>query len=542
MSTHKERKTMHSLTVAVLVAILTALTPSDLMGQDDLGTVDFETSCSSEVEADFERGLALLHHMMYEQAEDVFEGVAADDPSCAMAYWGMAMTQLHPLWAPPTDQAIRKGQEAVREAKEREAPTEREQAYIDAIAAYFEGASEHSHPERLSAWEEAQKEVYEAYPVDVDAGAFYALSHLSTAPPDDKEFTHQRRAGALLEELHAEHPKHPGLFHYTIHAYDNPVLAERAVEVARGYDNIAPSVPHALHMPTHIFVRLGMWKEAIDWNIRSAEAALEQPVGGKTSMHHAHALDYLMYAYLQRGQDQKAGEVVDDIRAVDQYQDHFAAAYSMAAVPARYVLERDEWAEAARLSTRIQEDFPWEKYPQYEAITYFARGLGAARSGDVDAAHEAIDTLDDLYEQTVEAGEDYWAVQVDVKRTTISAWIAYAEGRHDDAIDRMRKAADLEDSVDKHPVTPGAVRPARELFGDMLMLLEQPEDAIDAYRAALDVTPNRFNSLYGMGRAAERAGKHEMAQEAYAEVTELTEAADTEREEIARAKAFLAEN
>lgn len=531
---------MRSLTFTVLLAIIIALIPSDLIGQDDLGTVKFETSCIPEVKADFERGLALLHHMMYEQAEGVFKGVAAEDPSCAMAYWGMAMTQLHPLWAPPTDQAIRKGQDAVREARAREAPTRREQAYIEAIAAYFENASERPHQERLSTWEEAQKKVYEAYPNDVDAGAFFALSHLATAPPEDKEFTHHRRAGAMLEELRAEHPEHPGLFHYTIHAYDNPALAERAVEVARGYDDIAPSVPHALHMPSHIFVRLGMWEEAIEWNIRSADAALDQPVAGKTSMHHAHALDYLMYAYLQRGQDQKAEELVNEIRAVEPYQDHFAAAYSMAAVPARYVLERGAWAEAARLPVRTHDAFAWEKYPQYEAITYFARGLGAARSDDLDAAREAIGTLDDLYEQTVEAGEDYWAVQVDVKRTTISAWIAYAEGRPDEAVRRMREAANLEDSVDKHPVTPGAVRPARELLADMLVRYERPADAIEAYQAVLELSPNRLHSLYGMGRAAEIAGKHEMARKAYAEVTELTKAADTEREEIVRAKAFLA--
>lgn len=533
---------MRHLTSILLTVALIALAPSALLGQDDLGTVDFETSCSPEVEADFERGLALLHHMMYNQAEDAFKGIADDDPSCAMAHWGRAMTQLHPLWAPPTKQALQKGREAVRQAKAREAPTERKQAYIDAIAAYFENASERPHPERLAAWEAGQEKLYQAYPDDVDAGAFYALAHLSTAPPDDKNFTHQRRAGALLEELHTEHPEHPGLFHYTLHAYDNPALAQQAVDVARDYDDLAPDVPHALHMPSHIFVRLGMWPEVIDWNIRSAEAALQQPVGANTSMHHAHALDYMMYAHLQQGQDEKARKVLNEIKAVDNYQDHFAAAYSMAAVPARYALERGAWDEAARLPVRAQDAFPWDQYPQYEAITYFARGLGAARSDDLEAAREAVDTLDNLYEQTVEAGEDYWAVQVDVKRTTIDAWIAYAEGRHDEALDRMREAADQEDSVDKHPVTPSAVRPARELYGDMLVRLDRPEDAIEAYQAALEVSPNRFNSLYGIGQAAEQAGKHELAKEAYTKLTELTEAAVTEREELVQANNFLAEN
>ena len=531
---------MRYLTFTLLIITLTALTPPILLAQDDLGTVNFETSCRTEVESDFERGVALLHHMMYEQAEDVFNGVADGDPLCAMAYWGMAMTHLHPLWAPPSDQAIQEGQEAVRQARALEASTEREQAYIEAIAAYFDDASKRSHPEQLAAWEKAQKELSASYPNDVDAGAFYALAHLATAPPDDKDFAHQRRAGVLLEELRAEHPEHPGVFHYTIHAYDNPKLAERAVEVARGYDDIAPSVPHALHMPGHIFVRLGMWEEAIDWNMRSAEAAREQPVAGKTSMHHAHALDYMMYAYLQQGRDEKASEVLGEINSVDDYQDHFGAAYGVSAAQARYVLERGAWDEAARLPVRTHDAFPWAKYPQYEAITYFARGLGAARSGALDAARESINTLDDLYEQTVEAGEDYWAIHVDVQRTTISAWIAYAEGRHAEAIDRMRTAADLEDSVDKHPVTPGAVRPARELLGDMLVLMGQPEEAMGAYRTTLNVSPNRFNSLYGIGYAAERAGKPELAKEAYATLAALSGEADGGREQLARANAFLA--
>ncbi|NBB85070.1 MAG: hypothetical protein GVY12_02455 [Bacteroidetes bacterium] len=533
---------MRYLTSTLLIVSLIVWAPPALMGQNDLGTVDFEPSCSSEVESNFERGLALLHHMMYEQAEGVFKAVADEDPSCAMVHWGRAMTQLHPLWAPPTKEEFQKGREAVVQAKAREAPTEREQAYIDAVAAYFEGAPERSHPERLAAWEEAQEQLHQDYPDDVDAGAFYALAHLSTAPSDDKTFTHQRRAGALLEELHAQHPKHPGLFHYTIHAYDNPALAEQAVEVARGYDDLAPDVPHALHMPSHIFVRLGMWPEVVDWNIRSAEAALEQPVGGKTSMHHAHALDYLMYAHLQQGQDEKAQEVLDEIKGVDDYQDHFVAAYALAAAPARHALEREAWTEAASLPARVQGGFPWDAYPQYEAITHFARGLGAARSGRLDAAREAVNRMGVLRDRTVENGEDYWAVQVEAKQMIVEAWISYAEDRPHEALDRMREAADLEDSVDKHPVTPSAVRPARELLGDLLVQLDRPKAAIDAYRAALEISPNRFNSLYGIGHAAEMAKKEEVATSAYTQLTQLSAESDAEREALARAKSFLAGN
>lgn len=533
---------MRHVKSVLVVVILTGLYPSTLIAQENLGRVDFETSCSPAAEARFETGLALLHHMMYEQAHEVFQEAASDDPSCAMAYWGMAMTQLHPLWAPPTDRQLQQGREAVRQAKTLGAESECEQAYISAIGAYFEPApNRDTHRARLAAWEEAQETLYGAYPDDVDAGAFYALAHLATAPPDDKSFSHQKRAGALLEKLHAEHPNHPGLFHYTIHAYDNPVLAERAVDIARGYDKVAPNVPHALHMPSHIFVRLGMWPEVIEWNRRSADAALQQPVGGHTSMHHAHAMDYMIYAYLQQGRDRKARLVLDELAAVDDYQDHFGSAYAMAAVPARYAIERGAWSEAARLDVPSRDAFPWDTYPQYEAITHFARGLGAARSDDLDAARAAIERLDRLYERTVESGEDYWSVHVDAQRITVAAWIAHADGRHEEALTLMRKAADLEDSVDKHPVTPGAVRPARELLGDLLVRLDRPEKAIEAYRAALEVSPNRFNSLYGIGVAAERAGNPDAAREAYTQLIAVADGTEADRDELSRAETFLAE-
>lgn len=285
-----------------------------------------------------------------------------------------------------------------------------------------------------------------------------------------------------------------------------------------------------------------MWPEVIDWNRRSAEAALQQPVRGKTSMHHGHAMDYMIYAYLQQGRDKKARAVLDELNGVDDYQDHFASAYAMAAVPARYHLERGAWSEASRLHVPSRNVFPWGKYPQYEAITYFARGLGAARSDNLDAARTGIDTLDVLHRRTVEAGEDYWAVLVDAQRKTVAAWIAYGDGRHDKALALIHEAADLEDSVDKNPVTPGAVRPARELLGDMLVLLGRPDEAIEAYRAALDVSPNRFRCLYGIANAAERAGKVDVAKAAYERLIMMASETESDREELARAEAFLAEN
>lgn len=531
-------------TLCPVLFSLLLFTPMALAQRADqqYGEVDFPTSCSDEAQEAFDTGIALLHHMMYEQAAGHFSAAAEADASCAMAHWGIAMTQLRPLWAPPTEQEFEKGRSAVERAKALEAPTDREQQYVDAIATYYETAEDATHREGIQAWEEAQKDLHEAFPDDVDATAFYALSHLATAPPEDDTYAHQRRAGALLEALFDEAPEHPGLFHYLIHAYDNPVLAEEAIEVAREYDKLAPEVPHALHMPTHIFVRLGIWSDVIEWNRRSADAALRQSPEEYTSLHHVHALDYMVYAYLQRGQDQKAKEALQEILEVDTYQPHPASAYGIAAAKARLALERRQWGEAAELPLRVHDTYPWDNFPEHEAITYWARGLGAAKAGDLDAARAAVQTLEDLHQRTLEKGEDYWATLVDVRATTISAWITYAEGDYDRALTLMRDAADLEDSVDKHPITPSEVLPARELLGDMLRALDRPEQAIEAYEAALDVSPNRFNSLYGAGRAAEQAGQDDVAKTFYGTLAEISESADTERDPLTRARNFLAEH
>ena len=347
--------------------------------------------------------------------------------------------------------------------------------------------------------------------------------------------------GALLDELFAKEPAHPGVLHYTIHAYDNPMLASRAIAAARAYDKIAPDVPHALHMPTHIFVRLGIWPDVISWNVRSAKAALKYPAGESVSHHYPHALDYLIYAYLQRTADKEAEETLQKIRKNDSYQKTFVSAYALAAIQARYALERRQWDSAAALEVLYSDSFPWETFPQIEAITYFARGLGAVRSNDAAAATIALEKLDTLYERTVTAGRGYWAVLVDAQRKTVGAWITYAEGKNDEALRMMREAADLEDSVDKHPVTPGAVLPARELLGDMLVLSGKPAEAIEAYQISLDISPNRFNSLYGAGHAAELAGDSELAKAYYSKLIQVI-LTDSDRPEIKQAKIFLAKS
>ncbi len=505
----------------------------------DHGVVEFQTTCGPMAQMKFEHGLGMLHHMMYEQAHDIFREATDADPNCAMAYWGIAMTQLNPLWAPPGEQQFEKGWQAIRKAASVGDPSTREHDHIRALKAYYETTRESGYRQGLKTWEQSLEELFRTYPDDVDAGAFYGLSLLATAPPDDDTYSNQRKAGALLEELFDYAPEHPGLFHYIIHAYDNPVLAEKAVDIAHAYDKLAPDVPHALHMPSHIFVRIGSWPETIDWNRRSADAALRQPVGEYTSMHHAHALDYMMYAYLQKGLDDKAAQVLDELLSVDNYQPHFGAAYGVAAGHARYYLERRKWKEAAQLDPRIHSDYPWDDFPQYEAISYWARGMGAARTGDLESALDAVNTLKDLHQQTLDNGEDYWALLVNVQRKTVEAWIAHEEGHSEPALNLMREAADLEDSVDKHPVTPSDVLPARELLGDMLLIHEKPEKAIKAYEKALEISPNRFNSLYGAGIASEMAGNKEQAETWFSKLSEITIPEESDRPELDQVTSYL---
>jgi tetratricopeptide (TPR) repeat protein len=534
-----QRRTIPLLALAVCAGLMTASAAAATQHHGQHGKVAFATSCSEAANAHIQTGLALVHHMMYDQAEPEFLAAAAADAGCAMAQWGLAMTQLRPLWAPPTRAEFDKGRAAVLRARELDAPTPREQQYVEAIAAYFDDVPSVDHRTRVRAWHAAHRALHEAHPDDVDAGALYALSLLATAPPDDREFRQQAAAGALLEELHSRAPEHPGVFHYLIHAYDNPLLASRAVEVARAYDQLAPDVPHALHMPSHIFVRLGMWPDVVAWNERSAAAALRQPVGNATSLHHAHAIDYALYAELQQGRDEAARKLLGQIAAVDNYQHHDAGAYAIAAAPARFALERGDWVAAAELPARTHGAFSWDDYPHHESITHFARGLGAARSGDVEAARVSLAKIEDLQRRTVDAGEQYWSVLVDARRQTVMAWIAFADGSHDAALRHMQAAADREDSVDKHPITPSAVRPARELLGDMLVALGDPEAAIEAYETALAVSPRRLNSLYGAGRAAELAGLDQLARSYYERIAALT-ADDAEREDLHHVRAFLA--
>ncbi len=536
------------LVFSCLMALLVAgcdfgkKTHTDAYG-DKLGTVKITLSCNEEANALVERGIALLHHMTYVGARATFVSAAEADPDCAMAYWGQAMSLIHPLWSdPPSEQEFSAGQELLAKAKASSKKSEEESAYIAAVEAYYAKGRKPKEGSNLASFANAWKKVYRQYPDDLEAASFYALALMATAKPADKSYAKQREAGTIAQKVLTDIPDHPGAHHYTIHAYDYPPLAKDALEVAHGYGSIAPAIPHALHMPTHIFTRLGYWQESIDMNRKSAAAALKHPAGDQVSLHYLHALDYLAYAHLQRAEDKKAKEVLETIENLKgPYQPHGASAYTFAAVPARIALERQEWADAAKLKPRTPENYPWGRFPAMESLTYYARALGAARSGDKVSAAQALDKLAELRDEASETST-YWAKQVEIQRRAAKAWLVYAEGNKDQGLLEMTIAAELEATTEKHPITPGEVLPARELYADMLMEFGQHKVALVAYETALKRNPNRLNSLYGAGHAAELAGDKEKASLYYGKLMELTKDADTQLPRVQKAKEFLKVN
>ena len=507
---------------------------------ESIGDVEFPISCSAAVEEEFEYGVGLLHHMMYVEARKSFQSVAETDPQCAMAHWGVAMTLFQPMWPTrPGPEDLSKGWQEVEQAKALAPQSEREQAYIAAVEAFFRDPESTDYWARIGRFDDEMEQVYTSYPADHEAAAFYALSQLATAPQAQNRLAQHSRAAEILLEIYEAKPNHAGAVHYTIHANDIEARARESLDVVRSYDDIAPSVPHALHMPTHIFVRLGDWEDVISWNQRSADAAPNFPAGDKISHHYLHALDYQVYAYLQRAEDELAAKILNSVSDNASYQETFVSAYHLAAIPARYFVERRQWEDAASLPRPGPDAFPLERFPWPVANTHFARGLGAARSGNDEIAQASITTLATLRDQADKAGEEYFAKQIEVSRLAVEAWLAHAEGRQNRALDLMRSSAELEASMEKHPVTPGAIQPAYELLGDLLLEIEQPRAALDAYVTSLKTWPGRFNSFLGAARAAAAAGDGVQASSFYSSLLELTTDESVERLAIEEAKAYL---
>ena len=543
-------KTNKPFLFALIVLTSLSVVRAQMTHQHDpsekLGQVNFPVSCSAPAQKQFNDALALLHSFQYAEAEKAFSAISVTDPNCAMCYWGIAMSNYHPLWVPPNQAELTKGAAAVERAQALNARTERERDYIAALGSFYKDADKIDHRTRARAYEQAMKQVYLRYPNDHEAAIFYALALNERAlVVDEKDYVENKKtAGEILNKILPKEPNHPGVIHYLIHSYDVPELAYLALAAARSYAKIAPSSSHAVHMPSHIFTRLGLWQESIQSNIDSAAIAKKKVAEtnpGWASQYQLHALDYLVYAYLQGAQDQKAKGVLDEASALSQVdQEVFQAAYPWSAIPARYVLERHRWAEAATL-TLHPTNFPWDRFRYAEANLYFARAVGAARSGNTAAARPEIERLAAIQKtlSDIKIGYD-WATQVEIQRKAAAAWLARAEGRNDEALQLMRASADLEDTTEKHPVTPGAILPAREMLGDLMDELSQSAQALKEYQAVLQDSPNRFNSLYGAARSAELSGDRKKARAYYEKLAALCDQSDGSRPELQKAKIYLA--
>ncbi|WP_373524469.1 hypothetical protein [Aquiflexum sp.] len=471
------------------------------------GTVQYTGNCSPETDSLVHLGLALIHHMTYDEAETIFDKVITSNPECIWGPWGKAMSYIHPLWGDqPTEIQMQTGWEMAEKCGVL-ANGDKELAFAEAIAGYYREGIKSPLADRLRNWNGAWEKAYRDFPEDMEIKSFYALSLIAVADPKDKTYTNQLLAGELAQEVLREIPDHPGGFHYTIHAYDYPELAEKAKTAADNFSKIAPQVAHALHMPSHIFTRLGMWEESVEWNRRSAEAA-KKSSPSRVSLHFLHAKDYIVYALLQQMKDR---EVIEELKEIEGLQGsiemHPASAYALASCEARYALERHNWKLAEDILPRKGKNIDWEIFPEFEALSHFAIGLGAARSGDIKKAQIASKTLLSLSEKIK---NPYWSGQVKVQTLTVNAWTEFAKGNKTKALELMEEAEKRERATNKHPITPGELLPASELLADMYLELDMPKEALKHYELALDRSPERFNSLQGAAKAAEMTANTEL--------------------------------
>jgi len=536
--------------IRIITAALLAAASTGGMSQEHqhgntekLGEVHFATSCAAAAPGEFNRAVALLHSFQFSRAIAAFTAVLSDDPTCAIAYWGIALSDWGNPFAPgikSTDQ-LQLGRDNAERGKSLGAKTQREQAYVAAVAKLYGDFADTPQPARLRAYRDAMEKVAAKYPNDHEAEIFYALALAAAADPADKTYADQLKAGAILEKLFKQEPTHPGLAHYIIHAYDVPPLADRALIAARRYAQIAPDAPHALHMPSHIFTRLGYWQESIDSNVAAVAAARRQ---GQTA-EELHASDYETYAYLQTGQDRAAERIVKSLPEIASRFDPKAVLvgagppaagfFALAAIPARYALERQDWQEAEDL--RVRET----AFPYADAMTWFARGLGAARLGHRAEADEAATALKRIQERLLTEHEPYWARQVEIQAIEVSAWSALAVGEKTEALRQMNGAAELEDGTEKSAVTPGPLSPARELLGAMFLEMNEPAKALEQFEATLQKEPRRFHALYGAAHAAQLIGNRQVAQEYFRELLKVCAKADKPgRVELEEAREALA--
>jgi tetratricopeptide (TPR) repeat protein len=538
--------TRHGLCFAIFVFALqlplgTSVARADVAATQATDEVNFPISCSAASQKAFNHAVWTLHSFWYPEALKGFTDIATAEPDCAMAYWGMAMSHWYPLWYPPNAAALQAGSDAVEKAQAAAPKTEREKEYVAAIAAFYRDSDKLDHRARAVAYEKAMEQVYLHFPEDREAAVFYALALNATQSPTDKTFANKKKAAEILNKVWTEQPNHPGVVHYLIHSDDTQQLADAGLPAAMCYAKIAPAVPHALHMPSHIFTRLGLWQQSIDSNVAAHDAGLryvqktlgQEGFDGDT----VHSMDYLEYAYLQTAQDVKAKAVVDELLSFRKTDGaNLPMAYAMAAIPVRYALERRDWNAAAAL-TEPTIGFQLDKFPWAEAMVSFARALGKAHTGDQAGAKAEIDRLQLLEDKLREAKDTYWADQVRVQRLGAAGVLAQAQGDSKKAVELVRAAADLDATMDKHPATPAEVLPARELLADLLLDIHDPNAALTEYQQSLAAEPNRFRSLLGKARAAKEAGDAKASQEAFQKLLVLVSRADPGRAELVEIKA-----
>ena len=526
-----------SLLVATVAGVATlGFWASPSIAQDDtdqkFGTVHFATSCNETAQRRFDRAMRYQHSFWYKASREIFEETLKADPTCGIGYWGMALGLLDNPHNPPPAPNLPLGLAAIQAAKATGAKTQRERDFIDALAVMYVGYDTIPHPTRVQSYLKAMEALAAKYPDDDEAQIFYAITLNVAASPTDKTYANQLKGAAILEAINKRQPRHPGVAHYLIHLYDSPALAEKGIDAARRYSKIAPAAPHAQHMPSHIFTRVGLWKNSVAANIASVQAAKADKSPGDQM----HGEDYLVYAYLQLDQDKNARAVIDDMTMSTFGSDAFGAHFALAASPARDMVERGDWKGAAELQVRPN------KFPHVMAITYFARALGAARSGNPDAAKADIAKLAEMRDSLTAAKVGYWPHIVDIQYQIATAWQLYAEGKYDDALKAMSAAADAEDKTEKSPVTPGPLAPARELYGYMLLDRGMPKEALVAFEATMAKEPNRFNGYVGAAKAAQALGDNAKAKTNYEKLIALASAGDNDRPVLAEAKAFVASN
>jgi tetratricopeptide (TPR) repeat protein len=516
-------------------------------GVAGLGTVNFPTSCNATAQELISRGAALLHSFGYEEARLAFNDAAKADPACAMAYWGVSRTWYHPIWAPPSSDELKAGVAALDRALAIDAKTGRERDYINALAVFYKDWQTVDHATRAKNYEQALAAVCERSPSDDEAAVFHALQLVAIGylDPTDKSYTWQKRGSEILNNLLERHRNHPGIAHYIIHSVDYPSLAELGLQAARAYARIAPDSPHALHMPSHIFTRLGLWDDSIASNIASMKSAMAQTQrlhGGGGSFDQLHAMDYLVYAYLQEAKDTSARKVLAEIQDMTRLDENqFAAAYAFAASPARLPLERHDWRAAAALEIKPAW-FPWNRFRNVEALVHYAKAIGAARAGDVAAARRSAGEIAAIRGAMPETRDYDWTGSIGAQWEATTALIAWAEGKKDEGVRLLRMAADHEDAVDKHPVTPGALLPVREMLADLLLENGRPAEALKEYEAVLKTAPRRFNATAGAARAADQAGDRMKARAYAMQLREIASNAETSRPELEWARVYLASN